>query len=316
MCALFGLLMLTMQGCHWQSDKPITIAAHVWVGYETLFLARSENLLDKKLVNLTETTSPTDSLQALLDGRVDGAALTLDEVLRGRSMGLPLTVLMVFDISAGADALIARSSIKQLADLKGRRIGYEPGTLGALMLTEMLRTAGLKKEDVKLVELTIDKQVDAWTHDRVDALVSYEPVMGQLMAKDAHKLFDSRQIPDTIVDVLAIRSDVLDVAHATAIRQLISAHFAELDHINHNPHDASYRMAAHLNLPETEVMSSFKGLLQPEIVNNRRLLTGNPPPILAAARRISSLMVEEKLLPHDENLEMLIRADFLSEVTH
>lgn len=302
---------LTIPGCRWSSDRPVSIAAHVWPGYEPMFLARSEGWLDIRQVNLVETNSATESMQALTDGRADGAALTLDEVLRGRAIGLPLSVVMIFDVSAGADVLITRSGIKKLAELKGCRIGYEPGAVGALMLAEILQAAKLAMDDVKLVSLTIDKQLDAWAHDQVDAIVTYEPVSSQLLAQGGIKLFDSRQIPNTIVDVLAIRSDALDPSHAAAIRHLLFAHFRALDHLNRNPLDAAYRMASRLNLPAADVLPAFKGLLLPDAANNRRLLTGPSPELLDTARRVSAIMVKSELLPRDDTLAGLVHAEFL-----
>jgi NitT/TauT family transport system substrate-binding protein len=305
-------LALVMSGCEWTTDKPISIAAHIWPGYEMMFLARNEGVLDTKLVNLVETASATESLQALSECRVDGAALTLDEVLQARSKGIPLSVVMIFDVSAGADVLMVRPGIKKLADLKGRRIGYESGALGALMLAEALRAGRLTKKDVTLVSLAINEQHAAWMRGQVDALVTYEPVSSQLLAQGAVRLFDSRQIPNMIVDVLAIRSDVLDQRHSAAIRHLVSAHFSALSRLNHNPHDVAYRMSTHMGLPEAEVLLAFKGLLLPEAISNRLLLTGFSPPLLDSARKVSASMVGEGLLPHDDPLTALIRADFLS----
>lgn len=310
--AMFGLVIaLSMAGCGWLGDKPIAIAAHVWPGYEPMFLARSEGWLDAKQVNLVETTSASGSLQALVERKVDGAALTLDEVLKARSMGIPLSVVAILDISAGADMLVVRPDIKLLPDLKGQRIGYESGALGALMLTEILRAAGLTKQDVRLVSLPIDKQRDAWERGEVDAVITYEPVASQLLKQGAIKLFDSRQTPNTIVDVLAIRNDVLDSSHAVAVRHLLSAHFRALEHLSREPHDAASHMTQRMKLPESEVLRSFKGLSLPNAGNNRRMLTGSPPPLLGTAGSISLLMVGEGLLPGDDSLTALIRADFL-----
>ncbi len=310
--AIWGLIVATaMSGCGLATDKPVSVAAHVWPGYELMFLARNEGELDAQRVKLVETASATETLQALAEGRVDGVALTLDEVLRARAQGIPLSVVLIFDVSAGADVLLARPGIKKLADLKGRRIGYESGALGALMLAEILRVGGLTKKDVQLVSLTINEQRDAWMRDQVDAVVTYEPVSSQLLAQGAVKLFDSRQIPNTIVDVLAFRSDVLDRSHAAAIRHLVSAHFRALNQLNHNPHDAAFRMSARLGLPQGEVLSAFKGLLLPDAINNELLLAGSAPPLRESARRLSELMVGDGLLPHADPLAGLIRADFI-----
>ena len=126
---------------------------------------RSKGWLDTQQVRLVEMSSGQDSLKALAEGKVDGAAMTLDEVLQARTSCLPLSVVMIFDISAGADMLVAYPGIKTLADLKGRCIGFEQGSVGELMLVESLRAAGLTKENVTLVMLPITQQREAWSRD-------------------------------------------------------------------------------------------------------------------------------------------------------
>ncbi len=298
-------------GCESWFAKPIAVAAHVWPGYEPMFLARSEGWLDARQVRLLETASATASLRALLDGKVDGAALTLDETLRARSTGTPLSVVMIFDVSAGADMLLVRPTIRALAELKGRRIGFEQGALGELMLAHVLRAAGLTREDAQLVVLSVDRQRQAWARDQVDAVITYEPVASQLLAQGAHRLFDSSQIPNTIVDVLAMRSDVVDGDHAAAISQLVAASFRALAYLNRNPQGASYRMAAHLGLAPGEVLPAFKGLVLPDAGNNRRLLGGTSPALLATAHSLVTLMLQAGLVKRDDAMAELIHAEFL-----
>lgn len=304
-------LALTLPACAWWADQPIAIATRVWPGYELMHLARSEGWLDAQRVRLVEISSGQDTVKALVAGQVDGAALTLDEVLQARASGLPLSVVMIFDISAGADMLVTRPGLKALAELKGRRIGFEPGSGGELMLVEALRAADLTKEDVTLVMLPVARQREAWSRDQVDAVVTYEPVGTQLQTQGALNLFDSRQIPNTIVDVLAIRRDRLDRRHAGAIRHLLAAHFRALEHLNRNPQDAAYRMAPHLGLPAADFLSAFKGLTLPDAANNYRLLAGTPPELLTSARKLSAILVKSGLLKQDDPLTTLICADFL-----
>jgi NitT/TauT family transport system substrate-binding protein len=308
-----AVLASSAPGCGWLTDKPIAIAAHVWVGYESMFLARNEGWLDTKKVSLLETTNATDSLSALTDGRVDGAALTLDEMLKAREIGLSLTAVLVFDVSVGADMLVVRPAIKHLADLKGKRIGLEKSSVAALLLSEILLAAGLVPKDVELIHVDVDKHRHAWRNKQADAFITYEPMASQLLMDGAVKLFDSRKIPDTIVDVLAIRSDRLDPAHAGAVRHLVAAHFQALDHLTRNPHDAAYRMAGRLGVPAREVLSAFKGLLLPDVAHNFRLLAGGQSTLLASARKVSDNMVKGGLLRQQDTLIDLIRADFLPD---
>jgi len=300
----------TLPACDVLADKPIAVAAHIWVGYEPMFLAQREGWLDGQRVQLVETNTATESLKALAEGRVHGAALTLDEVLKARQDGQRLTVVMAYNISSGADMLVARSTLTNLADLKGKRIGYEQSSVSELLLSIVLRKAGLARSDVTLLPISVDKQLDAWRHNELDAAVTYEPVAGALLAQGGRNLFDSRQIPNTIIDVLAIRSDMID-RHASAIRHLVQSQFKALDHLTRNPHDAAYRMASHLKLKAADVLPAFKGLVPVSPTYNRQLLTGEKPELLETARKLSAVMVAHELLTRDDALDALFRADLL-----
>ena len=67
-----AIVLIAGVGC--ARDAPITIASHVRVGYEPMFLARSLGWLDEGRVTLHETASASESMEALVAGRVDGAA--------------------------------------------------------------------------------------------------------------------------------------------------------------------------------------------------------------------------------------------------
>jgi len=311
-----AILLLCLNSCEFSTSAstPLRIAAHVWPGYEFMFLARQENWLDQQQVKLVETNSATASLQALKDGLVDGAALTLDEALRARDMQIPLTIVLVFDISAGADMLLAKPSIEQLSDLKGKRIGVEQGALGAVMLSQALQAGGLTPSDTEQVSLTIDNHKSAWQAGKVDALITYEPIAGQLLSTGARRLYDSRQAPNMIIDVLAMRQNVLN-SHKSAIKHLIAAHFQALQHFQSNTPDASYRMATHLNVVPEKVTSNYKGLLLPNIKYNHLLIGSEKPQLLQSTQLLSAIMLKSNILSQPSPSLNLFTSDFLPRTT-
>lgn len=304
----FGLVMF-ITGC--AERQPITVASHVWVGYEPMFLAREMGRLDPNLARLHETASATESVQALREGKVDGAALTLDELLRARSQGIPLTAVLVFDVSAGADLVLARPSLGTLSQLKQQRIGVEEGAVGMMMLQAALERAGLTAQDVQVINLLADDHVTAWKKGEVDAIVTYEPAASQIRDLGAVTLFDSSQIPGAIVDVLAIRTDRLDEAHRVALEHLVSAHFQGLLHFQRNPQDAAFRMASHLGLKPSQVGAAYRGLFLPDVENNYRMLKGAQATLPNSANILVSKMVAQRLLPAHDGLEKLVSADYL-----
>lgn len=290
---------------------PVAVAAHVWLGYEPMFLARDRGWLDTTRVTLLETRSAIESMAALRAGTVQAAALTLDEVLGARATGLALSVVLVFNVSLGADMLLARPGITQLGQLKGLRVGYEASSVAEVMLAEFLRAASMAHQDIELLQIRVEDQLNAWQRHAADAFISYEPMATQLLAQGMTRLFDSRQIPNTIVDVLAVRNDALDHAHAKALNHLIAAHFHALDDLVRNPQDAAYRMAGHLNLPAAGVLSAFRGLMLPSVANNYRLLAGSDPELLTTAKRVADILLRIGILSRSDALTDLTNARYL-----
>jgi NitT/TauT family transport system substrate-binding protein len=294
-------------GCSTSVDH-LVLAIHPWVGYETLYLAREFKWLPDS-VELAEKKTLSDSFAALQSGRADGACMTLDEMLRARASGIPLSVAMVFDVSAGADMVLARPDIDTPADLAGKRLGLEQNALGALMLQKLLEAAEIPEKSLELIELPPDRQLDAWRKKEVDAIITYEPTATLLMQQGAHRLFDSRQIPDTIFDVLAVRTD--RVRDVSLVQALVAAHFRALEHIRTYRQDALYRISVHGDLSVEEVQQVLAGVTMPTLEANRGYLLGPDSRLISAARSLSSMMVRYGLLAQEDNLAGLIMPDTL-----
>ena len=309
---LLGLIGVTLLlvTCGRQ-ELPLRVATHPWIGYESLCLASELGALPAG-VTLQHGRRSADTIAALRSGAVDAGMLTLDEVLEVRAAGTPLTAVLIFDSSSGADVLLARPAIERLTDLAGKRIGYEPSAVGALLLSEVLAQGGLDPRAVTLVELPLTRHVAAWKAGQVDSIISYEPTAARLQAQGAVRLFDSRQMPDTIFDVLAVRSDRLD-GRATALRKVIETHFRMRAYINTNRDDATYRIAAHQGVTANDVRRALAGVTVPDVEGNRYALQSAQPTSRfdAAARRVHRLMIERGLLQGHDALAGLYTADYL-----
>lgn len=306
--SLLGLTAIA--GCK-AVPRPLKIVAGRWPGYEPLFLAQHLGWLEPEIVHVAEVPSNSSSLRALSSGVVQGAALTLDEVLRARSLGLPLTVAMVFDTSEGADMLLARPAIRSLRELKGKRIGLDEGTNAGLLLATLLEKADLKNSEVTSVMLAFGNQEQAWKTHEVDAIVTYEPIAGRLLARGARRLFDSRQIPDTIVDVLALRSDFLPEFNPTALRHLTAAFFAALRYWQQHRVEAIEAMSGHLNVSTTELKRIFEGIAFADVHKNRRLISGPDATLRSRARLISAYMKRSGIVEKEDDLKDLLTDRFL-----
>ena len=281
-----------LAGC--PAAAPIRLAGHPWPGYQPMFLAQALGYLPDG-VQLHETSSVQESLDLTRQRRVDGVMLTLDEVLQLRDQGLALGIVLVFDVSRGADMLLARPDLRTLADLKRRRVGVEDTALGTLMLTLVLDKAGLRREDVVVHRMAYERHEAAWLGREIDALITYEPVGGRLMALGAHQLLSTRQLPATIFDVLAVHRGVLE-SQVDTLRTGLAAYFKALRYLRQNPWDAAYRLAPRLQISAEAMIDSLRGLELPDLVGNQRYLAEQGSALLQAALRLSPIMQQAGLL--------------------
>lgn len=298
-----GLAALTSVGC----DNPpaaLRIGAHPWPGYELLYLARQKGLFDTRAVRLIETPSASASLRGLASQTLEGAALTLDEVLTARARGLPLVVVAVLDVSMGADVVMSRPTLSDVPSLRGRRIGVEPGAVGAVMLDALLSSRGMLPQEVQVIHLQADQHVAAFLSGQVDAVVTFEPARSQLRAMGARTLFSSAEVPGRIIDTLAVRQDWLP-HRQPALAGLVAGHFAALAQWQADPAGHAPLMAPRLSLQASEVAGAYADLEFPDAAANLGWLRPEGGRLHAAARTLMAVMLRAGLLPEPVDLDSL-----------
>lgn len=301
---LFG----SLGGCG--SDLPLKIAAQAaWPGYAPLYLAQKQGWLSESDVTLIKTPSLGASSAMLANGEADAAAITLDEALHIIDQGVPLSVVAILDISAGGDAVLARPEITTLADLKGKKIGVENSSLGTIMLTKLLEAANMRRSDVEIVTIASDHMQSL---EQLDAIITYEPNPTLLKSRGYVRLFDSRSLPNMIVDLLAVRAD-REKNHAGALHNAVNAHFRALALWQQNPIDAAYLLAPILGTPPEDVKKSFYGLNLPDVSYNQHYLAAPAQELNQSAKDISGILLRAGQMKGTPDVSRLFTADYLPE---
>lgn len=311
--AFFILVLLIpwlMQGCERGPAPPLRVGSNVWPGYETLSLARSLGIFASTPIKLVELPSATEVTHAFRNGGLEVAALTLDEALALLQQDTSLRVILVVDVSNGGDAVLARPEITSLAQLKNRRIGVENSAVGAIMLDGLLTTAKLSYSDFTLLPVTVDEHLAAYRSGKVDAIVTFAPLIGKLLALGANNIFDSSQIPGRIVDVLVTRKTVLD-NQKESLKTLLSAYFMALEYRQQHPDTASRLLAPRLAVPPAEVWKHYQGLRLPDLAENHRLLAQRDPELQKTAAELAQLMHSRHLLSRPVDTSQFIDGSLL-----
>jgi NitT/TauT family transport system substrate-binding protein len=290
------LCCLLISSCREKTlQPPLKIGTNKWIGSETLYLAHNLQLFDPQTIRLIEMPSATTVARALRSESLDVAALTLDVALTLMQFVPDLCIILVMDRSVGADALLAKPGIQTLAALKSKRIGVENSAVGAILLDAALRAGNLRIGDVKLVPAAVNLHEQYYLSDKVDALVTFEPYKSRLLAAGAQNLFDSRDTPGLIMDVLITRVSVVQ-QRETELKALIEAHFKALNHVYRHQMEAMDIIASYLGVGRDDVGRLAKGITIPGLADNRRLLLGKPPGLKDGVDKLIGMMQERQLL--------------------
>lgn len=290
----------------------LTVGSNQWPGYETMYLAKSMGFYKQDEIKLVEFSSATEVLDALHVGLLDAAALTLDEFLEAKIHGSALTLVLIFDYSAGADALLVKPEIKQLSDLEGKSIAVESSAVGAVMLHSALDVAGLSGKDITKVYSTPNEHVLNYQRGLVDAVVAFEPVLSQLKSLGAQPLFDSLQVPGLIVDVLAVRSSVLKEKHQQ-VQHVVDGYFKALALLDKDKTKALNKMALHLGINAEQLGLALDTIHILQQAENQAMLVGNPPAIMHNMEQLSQMMRKAELIKKDADLNHVVESVFVMQ---
>lgn len=298
-------LVLALAGCGREPESVLRIGTNVWIGSEPLYLARELGQLDPKAVQLVEYPSASEVLRAFRNQAIDGMVISLDELFGLAVDGLQPRVILVVDVSHGADVVVGRPGMRTMSDLKGKPVAVESGALGAFVLSRALALNGMRASDVNVVHMESNEQPGAFMNGQVDGAVTFDPYRAQLLAAGATTLFDSTRIPGEIVDLIAVRASVLD-KRPKAIQALLAGWFGAIGYLKREPRDAARRMGIRQQTTGEQFAEALKGLHIPSREENLKMLGGATPELAVTGRRLMALMLETKLLPAGLQIEEVL----------
>ena len=298
-------LAVLLAGCMRAPETALRIGTNVWIGSEPLYLARELGRLDPTTVQLVEYPSASEVLRAFRNQAIDGMVISLDETFELAADGFQPRIILVVDVSHGADVVVGRHGMRSMRDLKGKSVAVESSALGAFVLSRALAINGMQAGDVNAVHLESNEQPSAFEKGQVDGAVTFDPYRAQFLQAGAATLFDSTQIPGEIVDLLAVRASAIE-KQPKALQLLLGGWFDAIDYIKRSPADAARRMGIRQQTTGEQFLKAQQGLRIPSREENLKMLGGVAPELAVTGRRLMALMVDAKLLRTGFEIEPLL----------
>ena len=172
-------------------------------------------------------TNPVDQKTALLAGSLDLAGTTLAHAIHSAVLGQPVVLVAALCHKSSALVVGRDSPIRAIADLRGRRVGYAPGTMHEILLRETLQRAGLDAErDLTLVRVDFFDMGTALARGSIDGFLSGEPLPSLAVARGygrilAYPYFDE-SVGTINAGLLVTRATIAN--HPDRVQALVTAH--------------------------------------------------------------------------------------------
>ena len=268
-------------------------------------------------VELTYFESYTDSLNALNAGKLDANSQTLNDTISSVAAGSEQVVVLVNDNSTGNDQVIVKPGIASVADLKGKKVGVEEGTVDHFLLLLGLEKEGLEPGDVDLQPLLTDAAASAFAAGQLDAVGAFAPFTTKALELPGSKaLFTSADFPGAIPDHLVFsKSFVAD--HPAEVQKLVDVWFETIAYIEANKAEAVAIMAKKAGVSEGEYAEYDEGTRIFTLEENRAAFSAGDDMahLDHAAQSMAAFLVDAGLIDEAPPLDGLLDPTFITAAT-
>jgi NitT/TauT family transport system substrate-binding protein len=183
-------------------------------------------------------TNPVDQKSALLVGDLDMCGTTVAHAIQSAVKGEP--VVLVASLCNKCSALVVPrdGGIESVADLRGKKIGYVPGTMHEILLRETLTRHGLSpQKDVVLVRVDFFDMGTALAAGNIDAFLSGEPFPSVAVEKGYGKILAYPYFDESIGAInggMLVRRQAIE-KEPEKVTQLVLAHARATRHLREHP---------------------------------------------------------------------------------
>ena len=298
------------------SDMPVRIGYSAWPGWFPWKVSEEKGLFTAAGVPVTLTwfDGYLDSINALNAGQLDCNSQTLGDTLSSVAAGADLQVVLTNDISSGNDQIIAAPGIRSVADLKGKKVAAEQGTVDHYLLLLGLKKARISEKEITFVPLETGAAAAAFVAGKVDAVGVFAPFTTQALKRPGSTtLFSSKDFPGAISDHLVCNREFV-AKHPEKVQQIVNAWFATLRQIKAEPGPSLAILAKRAGVNETDYKAYDAGTTIYSLEKNRQVFQpGTTMTSLPfAAEQISAFLQAVGLAKTAPKLDGLLEPKFVN----
>lgn len=200
------------------------------------------------------------ALSSVLAGKADLATVAETPVMFAALKGEKIYIVTNISTSNKNTAVIGKKDrgISVSADLKGKRIGFTPGTTGEFFMDSFFTANGIVRKDVELISLRPEEMSAALKADKVDAVVTWNfplIIIRKELGSNGATLFDTDIYTETFN--VSVKQEFVQKNPET-IKKFIRGLLKAEKFINEHPDEAQSVVALALNVDKALIGEIWK----------------------------------------------------------
>lgn len=229
---------------------PLPFYSHMWVAYKKGFLTEELNKVGFTAIWKPINLGPVVS-ESFAAGEIDMGVMGDFPAFVGRSAGIRYTVVAASDI-APAQALLAgpQSTVRTVADLKGKKVATTKNTSGHELLVVLLEKEGLTLQDIQFVNMSMADLGPALIAGDIDAGVVWEPSVTRLEANGAKVIQGGQNCPNYAV---LLAGDEFLKANPAVVAAVNKAYARGAAYLREQPEECLKLLASEFKIPEPQL---------------------------------------------------------------
>ena len=200
------------------------------------------------------------ALQSVLDRQADFATVAETPIMFSVLKGEKILVLASIASSNMNEAVVARkeAGISVPGELKGKRIGYVPGTTSEFFMEALLTAHGLMRSDIEPVAINPDQMQEALMTGQIDAASTWNYSLTRIKQAlgTGGIIFYDPQIHTGTFNVAARQDYVLE--NPQAVKKLLRALIKAEAFAQQNPDEAQAILSADFKIDKSLIQSLWQ----------------------------------------------------------
>lgn len=310
-----AIAILVINSCSVLSPTlpPLVIGYGTWPGYQVLLYAQAKGLFAKHglTVELQRFDNLPDNLRATMRGHLDLSFTTLSEVMLADFSETIPEIILVTNISAGSDGIVARPGIEAVSELVGKKVSASSGTVEYLALMEALAANGVDAKSLDIVDMDYQHAIEQLKKGKIQAATLWEPDLSKTATAIKGKvIYTTAAVDSMVVDVVATRPEVVQTKRA-ALMAFLRVWFEIMDAIDADPESVFTTVAQQLQVSPAEFAADYRGLKKGDRAMNQRLLLEGR--LYQLAQQTYQLLVADPQHGRIVHAETRINKDLITE---